>query len=133
MLPSAALAAHAGQFDHASSPQLQLCTTPPPWCSPLNCFGYFTITNFAPHASKLHEDSPLTLSSRQKTFALFSITFSTFHANSAVLRQFNAPLIILEAVWELHVVTTVLLLQREGSSQHSVSGHQGETFPSKES
>lgn len=57
----APLAAHAGQLDHASSPQLQLCTAPPPWCSPLNCFGYFSITNFAQHASKLHEDSPSVL------------------------------------------------------------------------
>lgn len=55
------------------------------------------------------------------------------HANPAVSRQFNAPLIILEAVWELHVVMTALLLQWERSSQHSVSGHQGETFASKES
>lgn len=36
---SAPLAARAGQFDHASSPQLQLCTTLPPWCSLLNCLA----------------------------------------------------------------------------------------------
>lgn len=40
----------------------------------------------------------------------FPITFSWFGANPTVLRQFNAPLIILEAVWELRTVTTTLLI-----------------------
>lgn len=69
----------------------------------------------------------------RKHLLVFPITFSMFHANPAVLRQFSAPLIILEAVWELHMIMTVLLIQREGPSQHNVSGHQGETSPSKDS
>lgn len=97
-------------------------------------FGYFTITNFAQRASKLHVKIHLYFCPPdRKHLLVFPITFRMFHANLAVLRQFNAPLIILEAVWELHVVTTALLIQWEGSSQHNVSGHQGETFPSKES
>jgi len=87
---------------------------------------YSAITKFALHASNLHVKIHLHCCPPDRKYQdllSFSITFSGFGANPAVLRQFNAPLIILEVVWELCMVTTALLIQWEVTSQHDVNPH----------
>lgn len=54
---------------------------------------------------------------KYKHLLRFFSTFSCLGADPAVLRQFNTSLIVLEAVWELHMVTTALLSQWEKPSQ----------------
>lgn len=80
---------------------------------------YFTITKSALHAMKLCIKIHLYFcppDRKLKDFLGFPITFSWFGANPTVLRQFNAPLIILEAVWELCTVTTTLLIPWKAAS-----------------
>lgn len=59
----------------------------------------------------------------KKYLLFFPITFNTFHANLAVLRQFDAPLTILEVVWKLatHSVGRKISAQCVWSSRRDFS------------
>lgn len=67
---------------------------------------YFTTTKFLLHTLKLRIKIPLYFlppDGKYKDLLSSPVTFSGFGAKPVVLRQLNASLLILEAVWDLSV------------------------------